>query len=374
MENGHPRVLHLIKCLDRGGAERLVAAMATSADESRFQYEVAFVRSSMRGLVGEIERSGVVVHDLGARSDFDLTWAARLRRLLRQQHYEVLHAHLPYAAGIGRLVAHSLPRGRRPLIVYTEHSFWPRNQIATRVLSRLTSPLDDVIIAVSQSTRSALPRRVRRRTRVVRHGIETQRTAAEASRSGKVRTRLGVPPDHTLVLAVANLRPQKGYATLLAAARQLVVAGVPVTFLAAGHGPLEGELVRERDRLGLGERFRFLGQRDDVPALLAASDIFVLSSDWECMPVAVMEAFVLGTPVVATSVGELPHLIDHGHNGLLVPPGQPTELAEALHRLVRDAGLRRRLASAAARTGEQFDVRRARQDVEDLYAEGLRTS
>src|SRR4051794_35418618 len=129
MADRHTLVLQLIKCLDRGGAERLVAAMAADAGSGRFEHEVAFVRSSMRGLVGDIERSGVVVHDLGARGDLDLSWAGRLRHLLQQRRYDVLHAHLPYAAGIGRLVAHSLPRGRRPLLVYTEHSFWPRNSL-----------------------------------------------------------------------------------------------------------------------------------------------------------------------------------------------------------------------------------------------------
>src|SRR3954462_6552224 len=84
------RVLQLIKCLDHGGAERLLTTMVTRGDRSRFAYEVAFVRSEMRGLVGELEAAGVPVHDLGARHDLDLAWTARLRRLLAVHRFDVV--------------------------------------------------------------------------------------------------------------------------------------------------------------------------------------------------------------------------------------------------------------------------------------------
>src|SRR3954449_5826789 len=105
-------VLQLIKCLDHGGAERLMTTMVTQGDRSRFRYEVAFVRSEMRGLVGELEAAGVPVHDLGARSDLDLAWTGRLRRLLEQERFEVVHAHLPYTAVLGRAVSRTLPAVR----------------------------------------------------------------------------------------------------------------------------------------------------------------------------------------------------------------------------------------------------------------------
>jgi glycosyltransferase involved in cell wall biosynthesis len=368
------RVLHLIKCLDRGGAEELVAAIVTSPDVSLCSYEVAFVRSSMRSLVGRIEDAGVRVHDLGASRDLDLTWLVRLRRLLSDGRYDVLHTHLPYSAGMSRLVAHTLPPGRRPLIVTTEHSYWPRNGRVTRLLSAATARLDDVSIAVSASTRAGMPTRVQARTHVVLHGIDTDRLLESATDHRETRQRMGVPPSHQLVVTVANLRPQKGYQTLLAAAALLVTMGRPVTFLAAGHGPLEPELTTERDRLGLGQRFRFLGQRDDVASLVAASDVFVLASDWECMPVAVMEALVLGTPVVATAVGELTSILRNGINAMVVRTGDPAALAESLDRLLRDPELRQQLATEGARTGAQFDVRRARREVENMYVAALRPS
>lgn len=369
--DGELRVLQLIKCLDRGGAEELVTAMVTAAGPSNCSYDVAFVRSDMHRLAGRIA-AAVPVHDLGASSDLDLRWLVRLRRLLSRQRYDVLHLHLPYAAGLSRLVVRTLPRRRRPLVVYTEHSYWPRNGRLTRLLGRATSHLDDVSIAVSASTRAGLPAGMRRRTEVVMHGIDTTKLAEDASASTEVRRRLSIPDTHQVVVTVANLRPQKGYRTLLAAARSVISTGRPVTFLAAGHGPIEPELTAERDRLGLGDCFRFLGQRDDVAALVAAADVFVLASDWECMPVAVMEAFALGTPVVATAVGELPAVIDDGVNGLLVPHGDPERLAAAIERVLADESVRTTLAREGARTSEMFDVTRARRAVEGTYARELR--
>jgi glycosyltransferase involved in cell wall biosynthesis len=363
-------VLQLIKCLDHGGAERLLTTMVTRGDRSRFCYEVAFVRSEMRGLVAELETAGVRVHDLGATSDLDLAWTLRLRRLLTRRRFEVVHAHLPYTAVLGRAVARTLPAARRPRLVYTEHSFWPHNAWVVRSLGLATSRWDDVTIAVSQSNRAALPGPIRRRTRVIVHGVDMDEV--RATQAVDLRSMLGIPRDHVLVVSVANLRAQKGYPTLLQAARQVVDVGLPVTFLALGSGPLEADLLAEHRRLGLAERFRFLGQRADALTFIASSDVLVLASDYECMPVVVMEAFALGTPVVATAVGELPAVIEDGVDGLLVPPGRPDLLATALRRLVEHPDLRTRLAEAARGAGERFDARRATADVEAVYAELVR--
>jgi glycosyltransferase involved in cell wall biosynthesis len=149
----------------------------------------------------------------------------------------------------------------------------------------------------------------------------------------------------------------------------MVDADLPVTFLALGSGPLEAELRAEHRRLGLADRFRFLGERPDALSYIASGDVLVLASDYECMPVVVMEAFALGTPIVATAVGDLPAVIEDGVAGLLVPPGRPDLLAAALRRLVDDPDLRMRLGRAARGAGERFDVRRATADVEAVYAE-----
>jgi glycosyltransferase involved in cell wall biosynthesis len=366
-------VLQLIKCLDRGGAERLLTTMVTRGDRTRFDYEVAFVRSDMRGLVGELEAAGIPVHDLGAESDFDLGWTVRLRKLLSRRRFEVMHAHLSYAATLGRVVVRSLPPARRPRLVYTEHSHWPHLHRVVRGLGVATSRLDDVSIAVSHSNRAALPETIRRRTRVIVHGVDVDAVRGAGAEDRDIRSELGIPRDHVVVVSVANLRVPKGYPTLLQAAASMVGAGLPVTFLALGSGPLEAELLAEHRRLRLEDSFRFLGQRGDAPSFMAGGDVLVLASDYECMPVVVMEAFALGTPVVATAVGELPEVVVDGVNGLLVPPQRPDLLAAALRRLVEQPELRAQLAEGARASIDPFDVRRTGADVEAVYAQLARS-
>jgi glycosyltransferase involved in cell wall biosynthesis len=361
------RVLQLIKGLDAGGAERLLTTMIRHRDADRFDYEVAYVRDGLDALVPELA-GAVHVHALGARTDFDLRWLLRLRRLLTAgEPFDVVHTHLPYPASLCRLVTRTVPPSRRPRLVHTDHSFWPELSTVTKVLVRATSALDDVSVSVSQANRALLPRRIRARSRVLLHGIDLAGAHEAAGGTSAIRTELGLEPGDQLVVTAASLTRQKGYPTLLDAAEAFIGSSPAVVFAAAGTGPLEADLRAKAG--GLGDTFRFLGFRPDAVALIAAADVFVLASDWECMPVAVMEAIAVGTPIVATAVGELPALFEDGVEALLVPPGHPGLLAAAIRRITSDPALGTRLAAAAAARAGEFDVRRAATSVEEIYTE-----
>jgi glycosyltransferase involved in cell wall biosynthesis len=367
------RVLVAIKGLGSGGAERLLADMVEHGDHEAFDYEVAFVLSGSDALVPAITSSGTRVHDLGARSHWDLGWLARLRCLLREQPFDIVHFHLPYTAALGRLVTRSLPSRARPAVVYTEHSLWDRMAVLVRALNRATIGLDQALVVVSQPAHEALPRSLRARARVVVHGVDLSRSRQLLVKRdevrGKLRASLGVPDGDCLAVTVANLRPEKGYDTLIEAARRLVERGVPVRFAAAGSGPLGRELAEAHSRLGLGERFRFLGSCDDTLELLAGADLFVLASRQEGLPVALMEATSLGLPIVATAVGGVPQVLTDGVDGLLVPPFSPERLASSLERLVRDPALGAELGQAAMSRSAMFDVASASRQIERIYGE-----
>jgi glycosyltransferase involved in cell wall biosynthesis len=166
---------------------------------------------------------------------------------------------------------------------------------------------------------------------------------------------------------VANLRPEKGYAVLLDAARNVADRNLPVRFAAVGRGPLADELAARHRELGLGDRFRFLGERSDVIRLLVGCDVFVLPSRQEGLPVTLMEATSTGTAIVATAVGGVPQVITDGVDGLIVPPGDPGALADAIGRVVSDPLLRRRLGEGATLRSSMFDVGAASHEVEDIY-------
>ncbi len=138
------RVLVLIKCMGHGGAERLVVSMMRHRDRQRFDYEVAYVLEDRNTLVPQLRESGVAVHSLGARGNQDLRWMWRLRALLAEGHFDIVHSHLPYAATFGRLVAWTL--SPHSALVYTDHGMWDKMALAVKALNRATIGLDDRLL------------------------------------------------------------------------------------------------------------------------------------------------------------------------------------------------------------------------------------
>jgi glycosyltransferase involved in cell wall biosynthesis len=365
------RVLIVIKCLGYGGAERLVVDMVATADRTQFDIEVAYVLREQDALVPTIRAGGTLVHPLDAFHNADLRWMAALRKLLVRGHYDVVHFHLPYAAAFGQLVVASLPRSSRPGLVYTEHSLWGHAKLVNRVLLRGSMGSRERLVAVSQASYDALPESLQQRATTVVHGVDLSMSDSLIARRAELRTllrsELGVEDHEFLFLTVANLRPEKGYDVLLEAAKIVADSDIPIRIAAVGRGPLREALRARHAELGLGDRFQFLGQRDDVLQLLAGADAFVLASRHEGLPVALMEATSVGLPIVASRVGGIPQVLKEEVDALLVPPGESGLLAQAMERLFSDPELRDRLGQRAKLRSSMFDIAEANRAMGDIY-------
>ena len=362
------RVLWLVKGLGPGGAERLLVEQARGGHHDEFAYEVAYVLDWKAHLVPQIEALGVPTHSLGVARELDPRWVVRLRSLLRRGRYDVVHAHSPLPASAARALIRTIPTGSRPAFVYTEHNRWPSHNAITRAANRATFAWNDTTFAVSDDVRASVDARHRDQVEVLTHGIDLDAVRAHRADRDAIRAELGVADGTPLAVTVANLRATKNYPGLLAAARVVADRGLPVHFVAAGQGPLEAEVRAEHARLGLGDTFRLLGYRDDATRLIAAADVYVLASHHEGLPVTVMEALALGVPVVAPAVGGLPEVVHTDENGLLVTPGDPTALADAIERAV-DPVEHRRLAAGAAASGDQFSNAPAITRLERAYSD-----
>ncbi len=368
-------MLLLIKGLGLGGAERLLVGLAANRDRLRFDYEVAYVLADQDALVPAMADTGVVVHCLGARATADLRWLPRLRRLMAERRFDLVHSHLPYTASMARLVARTMTPARRPLLVYTEHSLWNRAAVLTRVLNRATVHMDAALFVVSPAARRALPHSLQGDARVIVHGVDVAATTALLEQQAEIRTsvrhELGVADDELLVLNVANLRAEKGLDVLVEAARQLAAVGTGVRFVSVGTGPLEASVRGAIDGAGLHRHFTLLGRRRDTLRLMTGADLFVLPSRQEGMPVALLEAMSVGLPVVATAVGGVPDVVVDGREGLLVDVDAPSALASAVMKLAGDAELRARLGAGARARAQVFDIASAAGSVEACYGELL---
>ena len=193
----------------------------------------------------------------------------------------------------------------------------------------------------------------------MRQAAIVERSAAE----------FGIEPDDIVVGTVANFRPQKDYPNLLAAVRLLADREVPVRFVAVGQGPHEADTRQLATELELGDRLIFAGFRDDAVRVMGACDVFTMASQWEGLPVALMEALALGLPVVATNVGGIAEAMVDGETAVLVPPGDSAALADAIERVAADPNLQARLAAASERKAHDFDIRRAIAPIEAAYAQ-----
>ena len=362
------RVLWLIKGLGPGGAEHLLVSHARIGDHRRFRYSVTYAIPWKNQLVPRLAHARVAASCIGTGRRGGLLWPLRVAGLVRSGEYDVVHAHSPLLAVAARLSARTIPTSRRPVIVSTEHNVWQRYAAPTRWLNAVTCTHDDHRWAVSHRVAESTGGRAADRTSVLIHGVVQDDLQPNPDARERVRAELGIPESATVVVTVANLREQKDYPNLMTAARAALDADDDVVFLAVGQGPDEAEIRSLHASLRLGERFRLLGYRSDVPDLLAAADLFVLASKYEGYPIAVMEALSMGLPVVSTDVGGVPDTVEEDVQGLLVPPHDPERLAAALLELIRDPARRERMSKEALTAGQRFDIRTAVAEQETLYA------
>jgi sugar transferase (PEP-CTERM/EpsH1 system associated) len=366
-------VLHLITELSTGGAQTALLHLLAGLDRDRFSPTVACLYNGDGVVAQRIRDLGIPVNDLRMTTKWRWDALYRLYRLLRRERPAILHTWMFHANVPGRVV------GRLagvPVIITSRRNVNVGGSLR-ELLNRWTRDLDDRVIAVCELARAAEIKRARvpaEKVVTVYNGIDVERFAAlDPQATTHTRRAFGVPLDAPLLGSVGRLHPQKGLADLLVAFAQ-VREHIPFArLLLVGDGALRAELEAQACALGVSDAVIFAGTRPDVAEILAALDVFVLSSLWEGMPNAVMEAMAAGLPVVATAVGGVPELVVDGVTGLLVPPRDADGLSEAMCCLLRDPARRRTMGQAGRkRVRQHFTVERMVRQTESLYEELVR--
>jgi glycosyltransferase involved in cell wall biosynthesis len=201
------------------------------------------------------------------------------------------------------------------------------------------------------------------------HGINLNEIKLRAVDRAQARTALGLDPTDLVIGTVGNFTRKKNQQMMLHATALLAERMPNVRIVLIGTGPLEENLRRLAVRLGIGDRTIFTGSRDDVLELLPGFDVFCLSSQFEGLSIALVEAMATGIACVATAVGGIPEVIEDGVSGLLVPAGATTALADTLERVLLDESLKSRLADEGGARAMAFDIGRAARRLQALYEE-----
>lgn len=372
------RIAHVITRLELGGAQQNTLYCTRHHDRERFEVDL------VAGRGGLLDDEALSIEDAGVRLLPSLRHAIapvwdpvalfRLRSYFKARRVDLVHTHSSKAGILGRLAA---VLAGVPAVVHTVHGWsFNRTQPARlrRVyvgLERLAATWTDRMIAVSaDNRREGLALGIGREEQysVVRSGIELDGLGPSGTARETLRRSLGYGPDEIVVGALACLKPQKAPLDFVRAAAAAHARDPRLRFFIAGDGELRSAaeaLIRE---LGLEGIVQLLGWRRDVADLLRVMDLFLLTSLFEGLPRAVLQAMAAGTPVVATAVDGTPEVVEHRRTGLLVPPSRPESAAEAMLELAGDELLRRRcVAEARRRVGSEFDIRRMVSELERTY-------
>ena len=345
-------VIVVIKSLGLGGAERLLVDALPYLDREQFAYRFAYVTPWKNTLVPAISAAGFDVLCLGRRGrvqgvDMRGQDAAayapsrslrslallpnalvRLLRVMEATGCQLLQADLPAAGILARLAGALM----RVPVIYTEHNLQERYHPVTRWANRATYGLCDVALAVSDEVAASIRRNdmgARTGVRTLPNGVPVEMIRADAADVTDLRQEFSLPDSQPVVGTVAVFRPQKRLLDWLAVAALVAQARDDVQFLVVGDGPQMPQVRSRIHELGLADRVRLTGFREDGRRLVGLMDVYLMTSEFEGLPLAMLEAMSLGKPVVATAVGGIPEVIIPGRNGLLAPAGA-TQLLAAL--------------------------------------------
>jgi len=350
MADDRPVIAHVLLRLVYAGAEVLAGDLARRmSDRYRF---IFLCLDDLGPLADELSAEGFTVINLKREPGIDLKVAKRIRKIYRRESVNLVHAHQYspfFYASLGR-GARGLLRGR-PRVLFTEHGrHYPDSRSTKRVwANRVLLRRGDRVSAVGQHIANLVHENegvAMNRVQVIHNGIDPDRFAPLASARAAVRQELNLSNNHVAILQVARFHPVKDHDTAVRAFADAHARCRNTVLLLAGDGEERDEIEQLAAQLGVRDSVRFLGVRTDIPRLMAAADLFMLSSLSEGISVTLLEAMAAGLPIAATEVGGNPEVVDHDRTGLLSPRRDAAGLASHLVTLTEDADLRKRMGEA----------------------------
>jgi glycosyltransferase involved in cell wall biosynthesis len=338
----------------RAGAEEHILTLLRGLDRKYFRFHLVCPPECAEKLRPDLP-ADVEVLPLCLSKPHQVGAALRLARILRERRVDILHSHLFYSSLFASPIGWVC---RVPVIIETPHlrEAWRHGWLkGSFVIDRFVGRFVDQYIAVSEANarylvhQKALPAR---KVVIIRPGVDLKGFDTSRRPPAGLRKSLGFAEDDPILLVAGRLEPQKGHRVLLDAMPSILSKLPRTRLVCLSEGSLRAELESHAGRLGLRGSVRFVGYQPDIRDWLASADLSVLPSFFEGLPAIAIESLAMEKPVVATDVDGTPEVVLDGKTGFLVPPGNPASLAEAICRLLVDAGLRQTMG----RAGRQWVV------------------
>ena len=378
------KVLYLIGSLYYGGAQTQLVELATHLDSQRLQPTVGVLRASQQA-AGPLHRAGIPLIHFRRRMKYDPTVVFRVARFLRRRRIDVLHTWLFSAGAVGCLASFL---AATPVVVHSERGFPTRfkggsstlgRSLRDRLVNSMLKGRTDALVANSDSLGKYLEvveGHDKSKIRVIYNGLNWDRVTPRSDARDRLRNELGVSEDQTLVGMIANLAPEKNHLLFIELAERVLSRLEDIAFVLVGDDvtpskQFESYKSRVLQRLRASpdsQRIHYVGYRADIPELLAAVDIFVLTSDFESMPNVLLEAAGRGLPTVSTESSDLASLLQEGEGGVMVPKGDAQAMAQAVVALADDPARAKALgARGRLIVKERFSVEHMASATQELY-------
>ncbi len=361
-------VLHIIKSLGRGGAELLLPESLGKHDQEKYHFHYLYFLPWKNQVVNELEKAGGTVVCFPAGNNIRIVMQVRkIVAYVKKHHIQLIHCHLPWAGIVGRLVGCLT----RIPVVYTEHNKWERYHRLTYFMNRLTFSSQQQVIAVSGEVARSIKTHYHRpkpAVQVVQNGIDTDKFSALQPMERDIRSELNIPPGKIVIGIACVFRAQKRLTQWLEIAHQLHALHPDTYFIIAGDGVLREEVHQKATTLHMRSCVYFAGLQTEIRPWLKAMDIFMMTSEFEGLPIALLEAMSMGCMPACTDAGGIPEVIKDNTNGILVPVNNAGMLTHRISALLDHPEQLPALKQAARETViRQFSMQKMVSQLENIY-------
>ena len=364
------KVLHIIKSLGRGGAEMLLPETLKIHNRDNFEFHYIYFLPWKDQMAEDIRDSGGIVRCFDAKDNIRLILKyQKIISYCKKHAIDLIHCHLPWAGFVGRLVHKKtgIP------VIYTEHNMQERYHIATKIINKYSFNFQSLGLGVSEDVTKSIKTNINPSIpiKTLLNGVNT-RSFKRAGYSN-VRRDLGIPQNAIVIGNVAVFRFQKRLVEWLNVLQEIQLKNPNVYGIIVGAGPLEDEIKAEWKKLGLDKVVFFTGLQTEVKPYYEAMDIFMMSSSFEGLPIALLEAMSMECAVISTNAGGIKEVIRDGKDGLICPVEDWKELSSKAQILINDPEkLKQYRIAARKRVEESFSMKRMVKELEECYLEVLK--
>lgn len=353
--------MHLTTDSRIGGTEKMILAFIKNCSEA-FENSVTVMKGN-GPLLEEASKHGARCFALNMQSRLDIWKVCALFKILKNWSPDILHSYLFHSNIAGRITGRLA--GIRHIICGQRNtdSAKKRHQI---LFDRWTHPLCEAVISNTQAAKEVITKREKippGKIHVIYNGIKEDSAVRSIEKSD-----ITGENDSIILVNVSSFTPKKGHSVLIESVSPILKSRKKIHLVLAGSGPLEDEIRSRVFSLELQKKIHFLGYRNDVQSLLRSCDLFILSSLWEGMPNAVLEAMMQGLPVIASAAGGIPEVIEDTVEGFLVPPGNGAKLADRIiFALDHPEDLKNMALKAKEKVRNHFTIKKMIDSLEGFY-------